>query len=118
MRTNEEKLDLFADLLEPVSEIATDKEWARLWTEGERFGAVRHAIKAHKRAVVEILAAIEGESPDTYTIDGLRMLMKLTALINRPDVKEFMDGLFPSQGQKEGSGNSGSATGNTGAAAT
>ena len=108
-RTNEEKLDLFADLLEPVATILSDKELSETWRQGKRIRAIRQVIKAHKAEVVEVLARIEGVEPETYTINGMALLLKLTALMNRPDVNEMVDGLFTSQDRNGESASSGPA---------
>lgn len=113
-RTNEEKLDLFADLLEPVAEIIMDKAWASRCQAGDRIGAIREAIKGHKPQVVEILARIEDKDPATYQIDGMALFIKLAVMFNRPDLEGMAGSLFTSQPQTAGDGPSGAATGNTG----
>lgn len=112
MRTNEEKLDLFADLLEPAYAVISDKEWAKKWQDGDRTGAIKAAIKSHKPEIVEMLARIEGVEPSEYKIDGLALFFKIAAMLNRPDI-ELANGLFTLQGQNGESASSGSATGNT-----
>ena len=116
-RTNEEKLDLFADLLEPVTAILAGPEVSDAWKHQSRIAAIRMAIKAHKREITEALALIEGEPPETYRIDAMRMILKLLALLNRPDVEEMADGLFTLRDQIAASAPSGPAMGNTGDAA-
>lgn len=113
-RTNEEKLDLFADLLEPIGAIVMDKAWAVKWQAGDRFGAIREAIKGHKAQVVEILARIEGADPAAYTIDGMALFIKLAMMFNRPDLDGMAGSLFTSQRPTAGDGPSGAATETTG----
>ena len=115
-RTNEEKLDLFADLLEPVAAIIMDKAWASRWQAGDRIGAIREAIKGHKPQVVEILARIEGVNPAEYTIDGMALFVKVAMMFNRPDleVDDMASNLFTLQRPNGEGGPSGAATGNTG----
>ena len=113
-RTNAQKLELFADLLEPIGAIVMDKAWAVKWQAGDRFGAIRTAIKGHTEQVVQILASIEGEDPATYQIDGMALFIKLAALFNRPDLDGMAGSLFTSQPQTAGDGPSGAATENTG----
>lgn len=94
-RTNEEELDLFADLLEPVAEIISDKAVADVFRNGGKpVVAVRYAIKNHKRAVIEILARIDETPVDEYKVSALTLPVKLLALLNKPEVKD----LFTSQG--------------------
>lgn len=112
-RTNEDKLELFADLMEPVAEIVTDEDCAKLWLEKRRIKAAATAIKKHKGKVIEVLARIEGVAPEAYEIDGMKMLLKLSAMINRPDVKQIADGLFTSQDQNGDGALSGAAMENT-----
>ena len=108
-RTNEEKLDLFADLIEPAGAIIADREWAMLWQAHDRAGAIKSAIRNHKDEIVEILARIEGADPHTYTIDGLSLFFRLAALFRRPDLEGVAD-LFTSQDQTGAGASSGPAT--------
>ena len=109
-RTNEEILDLFADLIEPCSEIMGDKELATLIKNGEaKHKVASMAIKNHKKSIIEILAMIEGEDPHTYKIDMFLLPIKVISFLNRDEISE----LFPLQGQKKGGESSGSATANT-----
>ena len=106
-RTNEEALDLFADLLEPAAEILSDPELSKtLQSSGKAVKAVQLAIKNHKEAVIQILARIDGVNPADYKVNALTLPIKLINLLNRPEVKE----LFTSQGQNGGNVSSGSAT--------
>ena len=58
MRTNEQKLELFADLVEPAAAILTDNRLA-LAVQGDGIAAgIRAAIKGHAREIVEILARV------------------------------------------------------------
>jgi len=110
-RTNEEVLDLFADLLEPVGEILSDKELSTLVQEkGKQLKAVQIAIKKHKTAIIQILARVDGVDPAEYKVNILTLPVKLMQFVNRPEVQE----LFTSQGQKGEPASSGSATENTG----
>ena len=111
-RTNDDKLELFADVLEPAGRIIADKAWAQKWQAGDRIGAIREAIKGHKADIVEILARIDGVEPADYKIDGLGLFMRLASMFNRPDL-EPMTGLFTSQAQNGDKESSGPVTGNT-----
>lgn len=102
----EEALDLFADLLEPASEIMTDKEFVEYTRAGNAVKAVKTAIKEHKKAVIEILARLDGVEPDEYKVGVLTIPVKLLELVNDPALKD----LFMQQGQKKENAASGSAT--------
>lgn len=114
MRTNEEKLELFADLLEPVTDILSDPDVAAAWRSEKTVKAIRMTIRGHAREIVEVLALIEGADPEKYEINGLALLLKLIDLLNRPDVKQMVDGLFTLQGQIGEGAPSGPAMPNTG----
>ena len=105
----EDALDVLADILEPASEIMTDNKVAELARSGDRIRAVSVAIKSHKRAVIKILAALEGEDYETYKPALLTLPLKLLEIFNDPDVVQ----VFTLQGQKTESASFGSATENT-----
>lgn len=106
-RTNEQTLDLFADLLDPCSEIVTDDEIKNLMKENApKVKIAQTAIRNHKKSIITILALLEGEDPEEYKIDLFLLPIKVIKFLNMPEVQE----LFPSQGQKKDSGSSGSAT--------
>lgn len=111
MRTNEEQLELFADLLEPAAEIIADDSIKDILSgKGKPVTAVKMAIKNHKAAVVEILARLDGVEPSEYKVPGPAALtLKLLELLNNSDVTE----LFTTQGQKSAADASGSAMANT-----
>lgn len=91
----EAALDALADLIEPASEIMTDKEVVALFKSGQRTKAISKAIKNHKKAVITILAITEGENPEEYKPSVLSLPAKLLEILND---KEMLD-LFQLQGQ-------------------
>lgn len=115
-RANYDKIDLFADILEPVAAIVADKSWIADFQQGNKIKAIQTAIKGHKRELVEIFARIEGKDPDTYEIDGVGLFFRLARMLNRPDLD--VNDLFTSQDQSADAAPSGPATPNTGDAAT
>ncbi len=110
MRTNEEQLELFADLIEPCAEILSDKELAAAFQSGNRAKAIKLGIKNHKSAVIEILARIDGVDVGAYKVPTPPVLaMKILSLFNNPEIAE----LFTPQAQNETATHSGSATEST-----
>jgi len=87
-RTNEEVLDLFADLLEPAAEILTDDEVTTAYQQ-KRLTGIKLAIKRHHSAVIEIMALIEGVSPEEYKVDLLTLPVKIMAFLNRPEMQDL-----------------------------
>ena len=108
--TNEESLELFADLVEPVSEIIFDEEVRKALSENKAAKAVKVAIKRHKRRIIEALALIDGIPVEEYKVNVWTLPMKIMGLVNTPEFSE----LFTSAGQTNAVDVSGSATENTG----
>ena len=103
----EAALDAFVDIIDPASEIFADAELKRLYmANATKIELVKFAIKNHKKAVIEILAALDGKKPEEFEISVLTLPAKLLEILNDPEII----GLFQPQGQTQTS--SGSATGN------
>lgn len=111
MANNEDKLELFADLIEPAAEIFSDAEISKLSdTKASKARITAALIKNHKSAVITILALLEGLEPDKYIVPGpIALAGKILKLLNDPEIV----GLFTSQGQNATAVSSGSATVNT-----
>lgn len=102
-----DNLDLFADLLEPAAEILGDKELADVLKDGGKpVKAIRIAIKKHKSAVIEMLAALDGVPAAEYKAPGpIALTAKLLKLLSDPELQD----LFTLQGQENDAAASGSA---------
>lgn len=99
-------LDVLADLIEPASEIMTDKELIELFVGRQMIPASSLALKKHPKAILRIMARLEEADPETYNPSLVALPKMLVELFNDP---ELID-LFTSQGQTEAQTNSGSAT--------
>ena len=111
-RSNEEELELFADLLDPAAELLADPEIAAVLRGSGTVGdAVKRALRVHKAAVLEILARLEDTPPAAYRVRASELPGKLMALFSLPGVRD----LFPSQGRRDSAGSSGSASESIGA---
>ena len=107
----EAALDALADLLEPITEIITDEEFVRLSrSNAPKIKLAKAAIKGHKKAIIEILAILDGVPPEEYEVNLITLPKKLLEVFNDPDVAS----LFQSRGQVTAA-SSGSAMVNTGA---
>ena len=106
--TGEKAIDVLADILEPASEIVSDNEVTAHYQAGDMLKAIRAALKNHTKAVVEILAYTEGESPETYKPNVLSLPAKLLEILTDPAIVD----LFQLQSQ-ESRTSSGSAMVNT-----
>ena len=104
----EAALDILADLIEPASEIMSDKEIGEVFKQN-RFKAIGLAIKNHKKAVMQILATMDGIPVDEYKCNVFTLPVKILELLNDPEMIQ----LFQYQGQTGDANSSGSASENT-----
>lgn len=89
----EKALDVISDLIEPITEIFADQEFASIIRSNKpKVLAVKCAIKKHKKAVLTVLAILDEEDPATYNPSLLSIPMKLLDVLNDPELAE----LFPS----------------------
>lgn len=104
----EEALDILADLIEPAGEIMSDKEIGEVFKQN-RFKAIGLAIKNHKKAVMQILATMDGVPVDEYKCNVFSLPVKILEILNDPEMIQ----LFQYQGQTGDAKSSGSASVNT-----
>lgn len=92
----EKALDAMADLLEPLALIFADPEIQRSVKNDEpKMILVKKILKSHKKEAIQIMAILDGETPETYEISLLKIPLKLLEIINDPEVQS----LFTYQGQ-------------------
>ena len=103
----EAALDILADLIEPAGEIMSDKEIGEVFKKN-RFKAIGLAIKNHKKAVMQIMAVLDGVPVDEYKCNVFTLPAKILELLNDPDLIQ----LFTYQGQTGDAKSSGSASEN------
>lgn len=106
---DEQALDLLAELIAPASEIFADADMKKAAEKGDRAGAVSLAIKKHKKAVMAILAALDGVPVEDFHCNVLTLPLKLIELLNDPEIMQ----LFTSAGQRVEPTPSGSPTEST-----
>lgn len=103
---NEEALELLADIMEPAAVIMSDKEIATMVQSGVPAIVIAPKIlRGHPKEVIEIIASMHREKPDTYKFNAVSLLHDLVDIMNDPELVD----LFTSQGQKLQDMNSGSA---------
>lgn len=93
--TNEKALDTWADILEPVAEIIADETVKEKYRNDSKLKLVQYIIKTHKKAVIEILARLDGEEPDKYKFNFVTVPVKVLEILNDPAIAD----LFTSRGQ-------------------
>ncbi|MCM1328842.1 MAG: hypothetical protein NC253_05310 [Ruminococcus sp.] len=105
----EEALDLLADLIEPAAEIFGDKDIAKASRKGGgRTAAIKLAVKNHKKAIIEILARLDGVPVEEYKCNVLSLPQKILEILNDKELLDF----FIASGQQstETSGTSATET--------
>ena len=105
----EDAIDLWADLLEPISAITSDRDIAIIAKSNKsKIVLAKEILKRHKKEATEILLAI-----DDTPINAINIVLRLISLITEiSEYDEIMD-FFALQGQKTEGGSSGSVTENT-----
>lgn len=102
----EEAVEIIANITEPAIKIMADKELRDMITQEKgRMKAVKHALKNHKREVLQIMASLDGvdvedENAFKEYVDSVTFFtlpMNLFSIFNDPDIQS----LFTSQAQME-----------------
>lgn len=104
----EQALDVLADLIEPATEIMADKQFAMLLRNNMIVKAVAYVIRNHKKAVLSMMATLDGEPVETYNPSLFALPKKVLEIFNDPE----MVALFQSQDQPSEDGASGPASEN------
>ena len=103
----EDALDVLADVLDPIMEISADEKFVAMCRgNGKKSEIVKYLLKTHKCEVLEVMAILDGEDPQTYAPPIVKLPVMLLELFNDPDLIS----LFQSQDTVTSSG---SATENT-----
>ena len=102
-------LDLWADIIEPVSMILSDDAVKTVFKEESKLKLAQYIISAHaqiqytyiiknhKKEIVEIMARLDGKDPANYTVNFFTLPMNVLEILNDPGIID----LFTSQGQNE-----------------
>lgn len=99
----EEAVDLWADILDPVGDILSDKEVAKVVKSNvPRIKVVTTILKRHKKEATEILQRI-----DPTPVNALNMVTRLASLIteigNQPELQSFFGFTARAKMQEESS---------------
>ena len=109
---NEAGLEAIADIIEPLGEILGDNVFRNMVENGKanKMQMVAYALKHHAKAIIAVLARLEGVDVKDYNNSVIGMTKDLLAVLNDEEFKAF----FPSQGQTRDGEFSGSVMENTG----
>ena len=108
----DDALDLFVDILDPVSNIISDKTFELLIkTCKDRKKIIKYVLKQHKKDIMQIMARLDNEEYEEYVkkVNIFTFPKKLMELFEDRELLDF----FASQGLMMGNEFSGSVTGNT-----
>lgn len=104
----EKAIEVIADLIDPFKKIASDGVF-REKIASDRVEGVKYLLKHHSKTVIEILAVINEEDPQTYEPNVFALPVMLLDFFNDPMVSE----LFGFQSQTTDKTSSGSVTEST-----
>lgn len=86
----EKALDVLADIIEPITAICLDEEiQSMVKSKVPTIKMAKPIIKNHKKEIVEVLAILDGENPETYEVNVLTLPIKLMELLNDPAFKKL-----------------------------
>ena len=109
--TNEDALDLLADLLDSAAEIMADDELKAIAMTGDKMGIAKYILKNKKEQLITIFARMNGTPREEYVATIPEMLAQLLDVLNDKTLLDF----FALQAQKNAGASFGLATENTAA---
>lgn len=98
-------LDLLADLLEPISIIASDAEIQKMFKKKgtKLFAIAAKIIRSHKAEVMQILAATNGVPVEEYNPSATEIIGQLVDIMNDEDLAPFFN-FAPTKTARKSSG--------------
>lgn len=82
---NEEAAAILADILEPASEIFSDKKFTENLQKSP-MSAAKIALREHGKAVIDVLAIYDGIPREEYKVNPMEILAKFVAILNDKDL--------------------------------
>lgn len=86
---DEDALDLLADIMEPASVIIADPDVQKAFEKENKIKAASVAIKRHKRAVMEVLARLDGVAVEDYHCNIFTLPARLIEVLNDDQLIKF-----------------------------
>ena len=104
----EEALDVLADLLDPVTEIAQDAEISAMMKSGGKATysqLIAAILRRHKTAVFQIMAIDDGKTPEEESklLTAITIPARLMKLMQLPAIKEMLFGAAETSESADGS---------------
>lgn len=85
----EHALDVLADLMDPIAEIAQDQMVVKLLRSNQKLTGVKILLKKHKKSVLNIMAILNEEDPKTYNPSLLTLPALVLEILNDPDLVDL-----------------------------
>ncbi len=92
---NEEAAEILAEILDPASEIFSDKKFTESLQKSP-ISAVKIALRNHSKAVIDVLSVYDRVPREEYSVNPMEILSKFIQILNDKDLM----GAFTSQEQK------------------
>lgn len=84
---NEAAIDVLVEILDPASEIIGDSEFQKaINAKANNMEIAKIVLKNHKKAVIAILAALDGKKPEEYEVGVLSLPVKILEILNDPEL--------------------------------
>lgn len=107
---DEQALEILERIIDPISVIMTDVEFVSLVRQHKpKILLAKEVVKNHKKEMIELISALNGETPETYHFTLISLIKDAMELMDDPELNE----VFQSQGQTRGVTSSVSASGST-----
>lgn len=99
---NEQALELMENIIDPVSEIFSDNNFKELARnkKTKKIALVKYALANHKKPIIEVLAALNGQSVEEYSGTVLTMTAQLLEIFNDEEMNNFFSSLVETKDEK------------------
>lgn len=107
----ENAIEFIGDIIEPVSKIFSDEIVRRFFSKNadNKSAIVKHICKEYATEAIEVLAAMQGITPEEYEGNPFTIMMQVFEIMNDPDLLS----VFTLSEQKTASTSFGSASTNS-----
>lgn len=87
---NEDAIELWANLVDPISVIVLDEDVKKETTRLKQIGV---ALKKHKKEVITILALLDGVPVDEYECNAVTLPKTIIEVLNDEEIQDFLESL-------------------------
>ena len=84
-----EALDVLAEIIEPAAEIFTDENVKKALKSESRIKAAKIILKDHKKAILTLMAALEGVSVEEYQPTLFALPSLILGVLNDPELNSL-----------------------------